>query len=87
MVDAFKSNYISDALPLAQLTATHTSTGFPRLPNLPMQDIFDMGVRSAASSGMPTTRRQRVGVRVRLEDGNRESGGGVLRVCGLAIWK
>jgi hypothetical protein len=67
--------------------ATHATTGVSRLPNIPVLDIFDMGVRSAASSGMPTTRRQRVGVRVRLEDGNRESGGGVLRVCGLAIWK
>ena len=65
-------------------TATHASTGVPRLP---VVDIFDVGVRSAASSGMPTTRRQRVGVRVRVDDGNRESGGGVLRVCRLAIWK
>ena len=39
------------AAPHRSTTATHASTGFPRLPNLPMLDIFDMGVRSAECQG------------------------------------
>ena len=44
-------------LPSSHNHATHASTGVPHLLNLP---VLAMGVRSAASSGIPTTLRARL---------------------------
>ena len=61
MVGGFKSYFVSDTHPLIAQprpsTATHASTGVPRLPVLAMCPWE--GVKSAATSGMPKTRRLR----------------------------
>ena len=61
MLGGFKSYFVSDTHPLIAQprpsTATHASTGVPRLPVLAMCPWE--GVKSAATSGMPKTRRLR----------------------------
>ena len=61
MLGGFKSYFVSDTHPLIAQprpsTATHASTGVPRLPVLAMCPWE--GVKSAATSGVPKTRRLR----------------------------